>query len=165
MHENNLEHLNDFVYLNEEWISKYFSLEEADLKLASNPGEVIENKGYIFSLVEENKVVGVCALFNEGNGVYELARMAVSPNYQGRGFGNVLMEACISKAQSIGANKVYLISNTKLDSAIKLYEKFGFVTIQKGQHPVYSRANIIMQLKTHNNALKRDSAKNAAPLS
>ena len=114
IHENNLDHLNDFVNLNEEWISKYFSLEEADLELASNPSKVIENKGFIFSLVEESKVIGVCALFNEGNGIYELARMAVSPNYQGRGFGNILMNECISKARSIEATKVYLISNTKL---------------------------------------------------
>lgn len=146
IHENNTNHLNDFINLNEEWILKYFSIEETDLELASNPYKVIENNGFIFSLVIEHEVVGVCALFNEGQGVYELARMAVAPKYQGRGFGNDLMNACISKAQKINAKKVYLVSNTKLEAAINLYKKFGFVAIQKGQHPVYSRANIIMQL-------------------
>jgi len=43
----------------------------------------------MFSLVHEDKVVGVCALLNNGNGVFELARMAVSPSHQGQGFGNI----------------------------------------------------------------------------
>jgi len=148
IHENNKEHLNDFIKLNEEWISKYFSLEEADEKLAANPYRVIENNGYIFSLAEENQVIGVCALFNEGNGVFEIARMAVSPAHQGKGLGNTLIQTCISKAVKINAKKIYLVSNTKLQAAIGLYKKHGFVTVQTGQHPVYSRANIIMELKS-----------------
>jgi len=147
IHENNKEHLNDFIKLNEEWISSYFSIEEADRKLAANPYTIIENNGYIFSLVEENEVVGVCALFNESNGVFELARMAVSPAHQGKGLGKALIETCISKAKEIQAKYVYLVSNTKLISAIELYKKYGFVTIKTGQHPVYSRANIVMELK------------------
>jgi len=147
IHENNKEHLDDFIRLNEEWISKYFSLEKVDIELANNPSIIIQNKGYIFSIVSERKVAGVCALFNEGNGVFELARMAVSPNHQGKGLGKALMKACVSKAKEINAKKVYLVSNTKLQSAIELYKMFGFITIQLGQHPVYSRANIVMELK------------------
>ena len=90
--------------------------------------------------------MGVCALFNEGNGVFELARMAVSPSHQCKGYGKALLEACLNKSQAINAQKVYLVSNTKLESAIALYKKFGFVTIQTGQHPVYSRADIVMEL-------------------
>ena len=101
IHENNIEHLNDFIRLNEEWIIMHFSIEEEDIKLAANPSKVIENNGYIFSLVLENKVVGVCALFNEGGGVFELARMAVSPLYQGKGLGKALINTCILKAKSI----------------------------------------------------------------
>jgi len=147
IHENNKKHLNDFIKLNEEWISRYFSIEETDRKLAANPYKIIENNGYIFSLVEKNKVIGVCALFNENNGVFELARMAVSPAHQGKGLGKALIEICLSKAREIKAKKIYLVSNTKLQSAIELYKKYGFVTIQTGQHPVYSRANIVMELK------------------
>jgi len=145
--ENNQNHLCDFIQLNEEWILKYFTLEETDKKLASNPSKIIDDHGYIFSLIQNKKVLGVCALFNEGNGVFELARMAVSPPHQGKGYGKALMEACLYKSQAVNAKRVYLVSNTKLKSAIALYKKYGFVTIQTGQHPVYSRANIVMELK------------------
>ena len=62
--ENCREHLKDFIRLNEEWITAYFEIEDIDRKLAANPQKVIDDGGYIFSLVLENKVIGVCALFN-----------------------------------------------------------------------------------------------------
>lgn len=143
--ENSEELLDDFIRLNEEWISTYFEIEDIDRELANNPYKIIENGGYVFSLVSEGEVLGVCALFNEGNGMFELARMAVSPQSQGKGYGNKLMLACLTKLSEIGAKKVYLVSNTKLESAIALYLKFGFKTISQGQHPIYSRANIVME--------------------
>lgn len=142
--ENESKYLNDFIRLNEEWITSYFQLEEIDRKLAANPQKVIEDGGYIYSLVFNNEVVGVCALFNEGNNVYELARMAVSPKHQGKGYGDKLINICLSKAKEIKANKIYLVSNTKLEVAIALYKKHGFKTVSTAQHILYSRANITM---------------------
>ncbi len=147
IHDNNPEHFTDFIRLNEEWITKYFSLETSDRKLAKNPGIIIDNEGFIFSVCKKNTVVGVCALFNEGNGVYELARMAVTSDFQGQGIATFLLLHSLRKAKDVSANKVYLLSNTKLKAAITLYKKFGFNTVQTGQHPVYSRANIVMEIK------------------
>ena len=142
--ENESEYLNDFIALNEEWIKADFQLEDIDKKLAANPQKVIDDGGYIFSLVDNNKVIGVCALFNEGNNVYELARMAVSSKQRGKGYGERLINACLSKSQKIKANKVYLVTNEKLEAAIALYKKHGFKIVSTEQHPVYSRANITM---------------------
>ena len=142
--ENQKKYLADFIRLNEEWISTYFELEAVDRELAANPYKIIENGGFIFSLVSENEVLGVCALFNNDNGKFELARMAVSPKHQGNGYGQKLMEACLEKLSKINAKEVFLVSNTKLESAISLYKKYGFKTVSQGQHPIYSRANIVM---------------------
>jgi putative acetyltransferase len=143
--ENSKNHLQDFIRLNEEWISHYFAIEETDRKLAANPYQVVDNGGFLFFLMSDDEVLGVCALFNEGDGVYELARMAVSPAHQGKAYSMQLMEHCIDKLKSIQAKKVYLVSNTKLEAAIHLYKKFGFQTVSEGPHPVYSRANIVME--------------------
>ncbi|WP_244732015.1 GNAT family N-acetyltransferase [Psychrosphaera aestuarii] len=142
--ENRQELLEDFIRLNEEWISHYFEIEEVDRELASDPMKVITNGGYIFSLVDDGVVKGVCALFNNGNGIFELARMAVSPNSQGKGYGKKLIEYALAKLTAIDAQQVYLVSNTKLTTAIGLYKKYGFKTTSQGQHPVYTRANIVM---------------------
>lgn len=123
--ENEIQYLDDFIRLNEEWILKYFELEDADFALAANPNQIINDGGYILSFVSENKVVGVCALFNNVDGVFGLARMAVSPKVQGKGLGNKLICAALEKLVLIGANKVYLLLNTKLEPAILLYKNMA----------------------------------------
>lgn len=144
IHCNHTPHYADFIQLNEAWISHYFQIEESDRKLAANVQKVTDNGGYIFSLTVENEVVGVCALFNEGNGVYELARMAVAEHSKGKGYGDVLIGAALEKLSQIGASKVTLLSNTLLKAAIGLYRKHGFITTQEGPHPDYARTNIVM---------------------
>lgn len=143
--ENKHAYLNDFIRLNEEWISTHFEIEEADKNLAKNPGKIIDDGGYIFSLIVNEEIVGVCALINEGNGIFELARMAVSPKHHRKGYGEKLMQLCLAKLKEIDARKVYLLSNTKLIAALTLYEKYGFQTTSKKQHPAYSRGNVIME--------------------
>ncbi len=142
--ENNPNHLDDFIRLNEQWIAHYFAIEDSDRKLAAHPAGVMEQGGYIFSLVVEDEVVGVCALFNEGAGHYELARMAVDPAHQGKGYGDVLMQTALAKLHDIGAQQVQLLSNTVLEAALSLYRKHGFETVSTEQHPVYQRCDIVM---------------------
>ena len=142
--ENRIDLLADFIRLNQQWISHYFELEQADIELAADPEKVIRQGGYVFSLLHEGQVAGVCALFNKGEDQFELARMAVDPAYQGRGYANLLMDAAMQKLQAIKAKRVYLVSNTKLNTAIVLYKKYGFVVESLGQHPHYARADITM---------------------
>lgn len=144
--ENRKELLGDLIRLNEEWISTFFEIEDRDRALARSPEKILDDGGHTFSLRVGGYVVGVCALFQNGNGVYELARMAVTPTHQGKGYGNLLIEAALRKLREIGATKVFLLSNTKLESAIRLYQKYDFKTTFEGPHPVYARANIVMEL-------------------
>ena len=143
----NKDHLKDFIRLNEMWISEYFAIEDADRKLAADPFKVVTDGGHILSLVEEGKVLGVCALFRDGEKAYELARMAVDPAARGKGYGDILIRAALDRAREKGAARVYLVSNTVLTPAIKLYRKHGFVTTFEGPHPDYARANIVMEVR------------------
>ncbi len=138
-------HAADFIRLNEQWISTYFALEAADHALAAHPFRIVENGGHILSLVDASHVVGVCALFKEGDGRYQLARMAVAREARGLGYGEQLITAALALAQQHGATSVFLLSNTLLTAAIGLYRKHGFVTVSECQHPVYARCNIVME--------------------
>lgn len=142
---NKSEYLGDFIRLNEEWISTYFEIEETDRQLAANPQKILDEGGFVFCLLVDQEVVGVCALFKESEGVYELARMAVSPAHHGKGYGKKLMETCMKKLRELQAEKVFLVSNTLLKSALSLYRSYGFATLSEGPHPRYSRANIVME--------------------
>lgn len=145
IHINNHRHLSEFVRLNELWITHYFSLEQADKNLAKNPAKIIEDGGCVISLTKASEVTAVCALFNKGDGGYELARMTVHPDFRGQGLAHQLMNACFDQLKKISAQKVYLISNTQLKAAIQLYKKHGFITTHRGPHPDYQRADIVME--------------------
>jgi DNA-binding MarR family transcriptional regulator/predicted GNAT family N-acyltransferase len=137
-----------FRKLNEEWITTYFKMEEADHKALDHPKEYILNKGgVILVALYEDEPVGVCALIkmNDPRYDFELAKMAVSPKAQGKNIGWLLGQAIIEKARSLGAKRLYLESNTILKPAINLYYKLGFERIT-GRSTPYERCNIQMEL-------------------
>ncbi len=143
---NNPQHCDDLIRLNEQWILEHFSIEDADRKLAADPFKIVRDGGHIISLVLDDHVVGVCALIADGSRRFQLARMAVEPSQRGKGYGSILIGAAIERAKASGAAGIYLLSNTKLQTAIALYQKHGFQTIAEGPHPLYARCNIVMEL-------------------
>ena len=137
-----------FKVLNEEWIQTYFEMEEADHKALDNPQKyILKNGGHILVALYKGEPMGVCALLkmNDGHYDFELAKMAVSPNAQGKNIGFLLGEAAINKAIELGASNIYLESNTILKPAINLYQKLGFQKIA-GHSTPYKRCNIQMEL-------------------
>jgi len=137
-----------FKALNEEWISHWFTMEEADHKALDNPQGYILNKGgHILVAIHNNEAVGVCALIkmNDPEYDFEMAKMAVSPAMRGKNIGWLLGQAVIEKAKKLGAKKLYLESNTILKPAISLYNKLGFKKVAARPTP-YERSNIQMEL-------------------
>jgi DNA-binding MarR family transcriptional regulator/GNAT superfamily N-acetyltransferase len=136
-----------FRQLNEEWISRYFTLEPADLKALDHPEEYILEPGGSILLAEiGQQVVGTCALIKMPEGSYELAKMAVSPAAQGQGVGLLLGQAAIQRVRDLGGQRVYLESNSKLGPALALYRKLGFQDLAQPNPSPYARANVQMEL-------------------
>ncbi len=135
-----------FRQLNEEWISRWFRMEEADYLSLDRPQEYILDKGgHILIALLGPEPVGTCALIRIDGETYELAKMSVSPRIRGRGIGLLLGQAAIQKARSQGGRRLVLESNTILEPAISLYRKLGFQEIQ-GAASAYARCNIQMEL-------------------
>ncbi len=143
---NDEKYLSDFIKLNEVWITELFELEAADLNLATNPKKIIDEGGYVYTLLCKEQVVGVCALFKQGNKEFQLARMAVKKECQRIGYGSILIRAVLNKLKELKVNQVTLLTNSRLIAAIELYKKFGFVVINSGPHPLYKRVDIVMGL-------------------
>ena len=117
----------DFARLNREWLEAYGLLEEADLKYLDHPREsILDQGGEILIAVLDERVVGACAILRAGDTVVELAKLAVAPDAQGRGIGRRLTLAAIERARSLGVERVELMSNRQLTTAIRLYESLGF---------------------------------------
>jgi N-acetylglutamate synthase-like GNAT family acetyltransferase/DNA-binding MarR family transcriptional regulator len=142
------EHHSDFRELNEQWITQYFKLEDADRKALDNPQSyIIDTGGKILVAVQNDVVLGVCALLKMQDTKYdfELAKMAVSPKARSKGIGYLLGKSIIEKAKELKASSIYLESNTLLKPAIALYEKLGFKKVS-GHYTPYERCNIQMEL-------------------
>ena len=138
----------DFASLNLEWIEEYFAIEEMDRKYLYNPVEsIIKKGGEIFFIVEQEKVKGTCAVIKHSSDVYEIGKMAVVKSSRGKGFGKLLLETAIEYTRQKAASKILIVSNTKLELAIRLYKKYGFEVTRLGRDPDYERGNIEMTLK------------------
>lgn len=129
------------------WVSEHFEVEESDLRQVETPEEtIIQPGGEIFLLLNSMDVVvgTIAAVIHQG--VCELAKMSVRKGYTGRGYANILMTECIQWAQDHKYPFIELLSSVKLDNAISIYKKYGFVTTHLGPHPSYKRCDIVMRL-------------------
>ncbi len=132
--------------LNYEWLQKYFTVEPQDIVQLSDPKKEIINKGgLIFYATYSNKIVGTYSLIKVNDTEYELAKMAVTEKCKGLGIGKIMMEHCINEAKKTKATVLSLFSNTKLQAAIHLYRKYGFIEVPLPADIHYERANIKME--------------------
>jgi len=144
------EYSSSFYDLNIEWLRTFFYVEPYDEEVLSKPNKyIIDKGGYIFFAKLNDEIIGTVALMpmSEPN-VFELTKMAVSPNHRGHKTGQKLMQHCIDFASKNNFNKLVLYSNTVLENAIYIYRKFGFVEIPVEENCPYERCNIKMELKT-----------------
>jgi GNAT superfamily N-acetyltransferase len=138
----------DFERLNRAWIERWFVLEEEDRKVFEDPaGHIVEPGGQIFFVLDEAGVRGTCAVIRHDGDTLELAKMAVEPSAQGRGYGDRLVEAVIGFARAAGATRLMLVSNTRLGPALSLYRKHGFRDVPLDPANGYSRADIQLELR------------------
>lgn len=142
-----------FRELNEEWLEAFFHVEPIDRELLSKPEQTILAKGgcVYFALVDGH-AVGTGSAIPIGKGVFELGKMAVTPNYQGKGIGRKLVEFAIDWSVKNGGKELILYTSSKLHGAISLYRKVGFLDTDIGDAP-YGRADVRMSLKLNQGVL------------
>ena len=144
------EYADIFRELNLNWIKKYFVVEAEDSKMLNDPQHyIIDPGGFIVFAEYENEIVGTCALVKQNDSTYELAKMAVSENMQGKQIGFKIGLEIIRIAKENNAEKIILETNSSLKPALHLYEKLGFVYIPltQEQKDRYKRADVMMELK------------------
>lgn len=78
--------------------------------------------------------------------VYELAKMAVSPNRQGEGLGQLLLQHCIEFARQRRGKQIILTTNDILKPALAVYHKLGFRDLPVNPDERYERGNLAMVL-------------------
>ncbi len=137
----------DFKRLNLEWLDKYNLREEADMRVLNDPiGTMINQDGFIFLARVGDEIVGTAGIMKEHGNVFELVKMAVSSQHQGKGISKLLLERCLGKARELQVGTLILYSNHQLERALKLYEHYGFQQIPVVNSPFHT-ADVMMELK------------------
>ena len=138
-----------FRILNEAWLGKYVAIEASDRLVLDNPvANILEPGGHIFMALSDDGPVGCCALLRMGPREFELAKMAVLEEERGRGIGRKVLEYAIVQAKLLGAERLYLETNSKLASAIHLYESVGFRHASRKQIiPGHAIADVFMKME------------------
>jgi len=139
-------YIKDFQRLNLEWLEKFNLVESHDIEILNHPLEnVINRGGFLFLLKEGDVIIGTAGIFKISDAEYELIKMSVAPEHRGKKYGDMLLEKCMAKAKEMKASKIILFSNSNLQTAIRLYEKFGFKHVAVLDAP-FETADIKMEL-------------------
>ncbi|MFL0352749.1 GNAT family N-acetyltransferase [Xanthomarina sp. GH4-25] len=142
-----IDYSKDFYTLNIEWLKTHFYVEPYDEEVLSKPEKyIIDKNGFIFFIMLDKQVVGTVALVPiQEEGTFELTKMAVSPEYRGHKLGQKLMQYCLEFAKKQQFKRFLLYSSRKLENAIHIYKKYGFVEVPVEANCPYKRCDIKME--------------------
>ena len=99
-------------------------------ELRDLPGIFSPPLGRMLVATYDGKLAGCIAINPHPNGVCELKRFYVKPEFRGKGIGSALMKKFIEEARSIGYRKAILDSYYTMTDAHAAYRKVGFVDIE-----------------------------------
>jgi putative acetyltransferase len=135
----------EFKEINLEWILVNFPIEKADHEQLDNPKKITDSGGNIYLAKLGNEIVGTAILAHEGDGVWELGKMAVKPSAKGLGIGKKLLQKTIDEVKKRDAKTFYLESNRLQEVAIKMYQQMGFVEVPLNPVGHFDRVDIKME--------------------
>lgn len=115
------------------------------LLLADEQEDMIDrylNRGTMYVL-DDGGVKSECVVTDEGGGVLEIKNIATEPEYQGKGYGKVLIDFVAAKYK--GRYSILQVGTGDSPLAIPFYEKCGFIRsysiknffIDNYDHPIY----------------------------
>lgn len=137
----------DFISLNKGWIERFFKIEDNDLYCFSHINDYINNGGMIYFAIDGGKVYATALVLNHGDGLYEIGKFAALNQSTNTGAGSMVFKKCIDFVKDKGGKKIKLISNTKLDQALHIYKKYGFIETKTiDNYEGYARGDIELEL-------------------
>ena len=146
------QHAGSFDRLNREWLESLFEVEPIDEAILTDPqGTIIADGGVILFARYGADIVGTVALKYQGDKVYELTKMAVTPEARGGGIGRALLDAAVKRFEALCGSHLYLESHSSLGAAIHLYEAAGFAHEPRPAPSEYARADVYMVYRRRRN--------------
>ncbi len=104
----------------------------------------LNNQGEFLIGEEDGRFVAMGALKRSSPQRAEIKRMRVHPDYQGRGYGQLILDELEARARALGYRTLHLDTSVLQIAAQRLYEKNGFREVGRD---VYRGLEVILYEK------------------
>lgn len=135
-----------FIEFNTDWIEENFgSLETEDIDTFNHIDESLEKGAMIYFALEDGNVLATCmAKPLDESGTWELCKLGSNKHLPHKGAGSAVFQAAMDWAIHHGAGRLFILSNSKLKTALHIYEKYGFHEIKLEDYE-YIRGDIAFE--------------------
>jgi putative acetyltransferase len=115
----------------EAWIEVDLCFQSFEKELAGLPGDYGAPAGRLLLAFQDGQLAGCVALRKIGEGVCEMKRLFVRPDFHGKGLGRRLIDQVVKEAKEIGYRRMRLDTlPPRMNKAIALYRGLGFREIE-----------------------------------
>ncbi|MBQ1376247.1 MAG: GNAT family N-acetyltransferase [Clostridia bacterium] len=134
-----------FIDFNSKWITDNFGhLEDGDVYSFKHIEDDIARGAMIYFAVEDGEALAACMAKPMEGTTWEICKMGSHPEKPHKGCGRAVFEASVNWAASHGAKRLFIISNSRLKPALRIYEEFGFKEIKLDDYG-YDRGDIAFE--------------------
>ena len=136
----------DFIDFNSSWIIENFGhLEPEDFETFEKIEDELDEGAMIyFAVDDEGTALATCMAKPMDGETWEICKLGSNKNVPHKGAGSAVFGSAMKWAEDHGANRLFIISNSRLGPALHIYGKYGFKEIKLDDYE-YERGDIAFE--------------------
>ena len=132
-----------------------FCFQSFEKELACLPGDYVFPEGMLLLVLADEQPAGCVALHKLEEGICEMKRLYVRPQFRGTGLGSQLVHSVINSAVTLDYLRMRLDTvAAEMQDAVRMYRRLGFVEIAPyRENPMPSALYMELDLKSFESSI------------